>query len=210
MAALAAARSPSRMRFHPRSHHERQIEKASRQGQAVSRQGLVEVFRQRIAARTFRGDSTGRGLTTNQGTPVADIQNSLKAGLRGPTLMEDFILREKAPIRITTGAIYGNRCLRERFHERMPHPRAGALRKHIERPRIARPQQNHPIFFASRPSAPCKSGCSVSTGASGSVPSFFIRATAVFSVNLRGSSFAFTSDQRNGIDTVAPATGRAL
>ena len=34
-------------------------------------------------------------LTTNQGVPVADNQNSLKAGLRGPTLLEDFILREK-------------------------------------------------------------------------------------------------------------------
>ena len=34
-------------------------------------------------------------LTTNQGVRVADNQNSLKGGLRGPTLMEDFILREK-------------------------------------------------------------------------------------------------------------------
>lgn len=34
-------------------------------------------------------------LTTAQGTPVADAQNSLKAGSRGPTLMEDFHLREK-------------------------------------------------------------------------------------------------------------------
>jgi catalase len=42
-----------------------------------------------------RVDSAGRGLTTNQGVAVADNQNSLKAGLRGPTLMEDFILREK-------------------------------------------------------------------------------------------------------------------
>jgi catalase len=42
-----------------------------------------------------RTDAGGRGLTTNQGVPVADNQNSLKAGLRGPTLMEDFILREK-------------------------------------------------------------------------------------------------------------------
>ena len=42
-----------------------------------------------------RTDSSGRVLTTNQGVPVADNQNSLKAGLRGPTLMEDFILREK-------------------------------------------------------------------------------------------------------------------
>ncbi|WP_233584814.1 catalase [Aquabacterium soli] len=42
-----------------------------------------------------RVDSTGRVLTTNQGVPVGDNQNSLKAGLRGPTLLEDFILREK-------------------------------------------------------------------------------------------------------------------
>ncbi|MBE7170144.1 MAG: catalase [Williamsia sp.] len=34
-------------------------------------------------------------LTTNQGIPVADNQNSLKAGARGPVLLEDFILREK-------------------------------------------------------------------------------------------------------------------
>ena len=43
----------------------------------------------------MRVDSGGRALTTNQGVPVADNQNSLKAGLRGPTLLEDFILREK-------------------------------------------------------------------------------------------------------------------
>jgi catalase len=42
-----------------------------------------------------RVDSSARALTTNQGVMVADNQNSLKAGLRGPTLLEDFILREK-------------------------------------------------------------------------------------------------------------------
>ena len=34
-------------------------------------------------------------LTTNQGIIVSDNQNSLKAGTRGPTLLEDFVLREK-------------------------------------------------------------------------------------------------------------------
>ena len=34
-------------------------------------------------------------LTTNQGLAISDNQNSLKAGTRGPTLLEDFILREK-------------------------------------------------------------------------------------------------------------------
>src|SRR6186713_247278 len=42
-----------------------------------------------------RADSANRVLTTNQGVPIADNQNSLKAGLRGPALLEDFILREK-------------------------------------------------------------------------------------------------------------------
>ena len=34
-------------------------------------------------------------LTTQQGVPISDDQNSLKLGERGPTLLEDFILREK-------------------------------------------------------------------------------------------------------------------
>src|SRR3990167_3059252 len=34
-------------------------------------------------------------LTTQQGVPVADDQNSLKQGARGPTLLEDFHFREK-------------------------------------------------------------------------------------------------------------------
>src|ERR1700761_3018825 len=34
-------------------------------------------------------------LTTNQGVPISDNQNSLKAGPRGPVLLQDFILREK-------------------------------------------------------------------------------------------------------------------
>ena len=42
-----------------------------------------------------RADSTGQQLTTNQGVAVADNQHSLKAGIRGPALLEDFILREK-------------------------------------------------------------------------------------------------------------------
>jgi catalase len=42
-----------------------------------------------------RVSSAGQTLTTNQGVAISDNQNSLKAGLRGPTLLEDFILREK-------------------------------------------------------------------------------------------------------------------
>ncbi|MCE7797249.1 catalase [Sphingobium sufflavum] len=34
-------------------------------------------------------------LTTNHGVPISDNQNSLRSGTRGPTLLEDFVLREK-------------------------------------------------------------------------------------------------------------------
>jgi hypothetical protein len=42
-------------------------------------------------------DTVGPGevMSGNQGVKISDDQNSLKAGLRGPTLMEDFHLREK-------------------------------------------------------------------------------------------------------------------
>lgn len=49
-------------------------------------------------------------LTTQQGVPIADDQNSLKAGARGPVLLEDFILREKI-----------NRFDHERIPERVVH-----------------------------------------------------------------------------------------
>ncbi len=42
-----------------------------------------------------REDADGEYLTTNQGVRISDNHNSLKAGPRGPTLMEDFIFREK-------------------------------------------------------------------------------------------------------------------
>ncbi|RZL17118.1 MAG: catalase, partial [Pedobacter sp.] len=40
-------------------------------------------------------DATGAKMTTNHGLGINDDQNSLKAGERGPSLLEDFILREK-------------------------------------------------------------------------------------------------------------------
>lgn len=42
-----------------------------------------------------KSDGTNKFLTTNQGTLINDDNNSLKAGERGPSLLEDFILREK-------------------------------------------------------------------------------------------------------------------
>jgi catalase len=42
-----------------------------------------------------QAEAKERALTTNQGTPISDDQNSLRSGSRGATLLEDFVLREK-------------------------------------------------------------------------------------------------------------------
>ncbi len=68
-----------------------------------------------------RVDSANQELTTNQGVPVADNQNSLKAGLRGPTLLEDFILREKI-----------THFDHERIPERIVHARGSAAHGYFE------------------------------------------------------------------------------
>lgn len=43
----------------------------------------------------FRSKDEGHALTTNQGLKVSEDEFSLKAGDRGPTLLEDFHFREK-------------------------------------------------------------------------------------------------------------------
>ena len=68
-----------------------------------------------------RVDSTGRALTTNQGVAIADNQNSLKYGLRGPVLLEDFILREKI-----------THFDHERIPERIVHARGSAAHGFFE------------------------------------------------------------------------------
>ena len=68
-----------------------------------------------------RVDPAERHLTTNQGVPVADNQHSLKVGLRGPTAMEDFILREKL-----------THFDHERIPERVVHARGSAAHGYFE------------------------------------------------------------------------------
>ena len=68
-----------------------------------------------------RVDDSGQRLTTNQGVPVADNQDSLKVGLRGPTAMEDFILREKI-----------THFDHERIPERVVHARGSAAHGYFE------------------------------------------------------------------------------
>ena len=43
----------------------------------------------------YTNDDDGQFMTTNTGLKINDDQNSLKAGERGPSLLEDFLLREK-------------------------------------------------------------------------------------------------------------------
>jgi catalase len=43
----------------------------------------------------FRENPAGKTLTTNQGLPINDDQHTLRAGERGPSLLEDFHFREK-------------------------------------------------------------------------------------------------------------------
>lgn len=42
-----------------------------------------------------KNSGLGRPMTTDQGVPINDDHNTLKAGERGPSLLEDFIMREK-------------------------------------------------------------------------------------------------------------------
>ena len=65
--------------------------------------------------------SAQHALTTNQGVAIADNQNSLKAGLRGPVLLEDFILREKI-----------THFDHERIPERIVHARGSAAHGYFE------------------------------------------------------------------------------
>ena len=68
-----------------------------------------------------RVDGSGQRLTTNQGVPIADNQHSLKIGLRGPSALEDFILREKI-----------THFDHERIPERVVHARGSAAHGYFE------------------------------------------------------------------------------
>ena len=60
-----------------------------------TRYGDQEVFRARGGETHQTADGSEVRLTTQQGVPVSDDQNTLRAGDRGPSLLEDFHLREK-------------------------------------------------------------------------------------------------------------------
>ena len=63
----------------------------------------------------YREDPTAAVLTTDQGLPIPHTDDSLHAGPRGPSLLEDFHLREKI-----------TRFDHERIPERVVHARGSA------------------------------------------------------------------------------------
>ena len=69
----------------------------------------------------YREDPEGQLLTTDQGVRVNDDQNSLKASARGPSLLEDFILREKI-----------THFDHERIPERVVHARGAAAHGYFQ------------------------------------------------------------------------------
>lgn len=89
------------------------------------------------------GDNTP--LTTQQGVVIADNQNSLTGGSRGPTLLEDFVLREKI-----------NHFDHERIPERIVHARGSAAHGYFELTEsladyttakiLSEPHQKTPVF----------------------------------------------------------------
>lgn len=92
-----------------------------------------------------RKNGTDRPLTTNQGTRIANDQNSLRAGSRGPTLLEDFIMREKI-----------THFDHERIPERIVHARGSAAHGYFQPYRslsdltkaqfLSDPDQTTPVF----------------------------------------------------------------
>ena len=85
-----------------------------------------------------RVNPTGQAITTNQGVAIGSNQNSLKAGLRGPTLLEDFILREKI-----------THFDHERIPERIVHARGSGAHGYFEAYE-ALPQLTRATVFAKR------------------------------------------------------------
>lgn len=69
----------------------------------------------------YREDPTGEFLTTDQGVRVVSTDDSLHAGERGPTLLEDFHLREKIM-----------RFDHERIPERVVHARGAGAHGHFQ------------------------------------------------------------------------------
>jgi len=93
----------------------------------------------------YRMHPEGQVLTTDQGIPISETDNSLKAGVRGPTLLEDFHFREKMM-----------RFDHERIPERVVHARGSgahgyfqvykSLEKYTQARFLTDPSLRTPVF----------------------------------------------------------------
>jgi catalase len=97
-------------------------------------------------------------LTTNQGLPVSDNQNSLRANPRGPSLLEDFILREKI-----------THFDHERIPERVVHARGTAAHGFFELTESLAPYTTAQILTEVGAKTPLFARLSTVAGGSGSV-----------------------------------------
>ncbi|MBM7601685.1 catalase [Virgibacillus halotolerans] len=85
----------------------------------------------------FRVDDKDKKMTTNQGLKVSEDEFSLKAGERGPTLMEDFNFREKIthfdheriPERVVHARGYGAHGEFELYESMKDYTKAGFLQE---------------------------------------------------------------------------------
>ncbi|RWR11653.1 catalase [Siminovitchia fortis] len=94
---------------------------------------------------TYRSHDKGQKMTTNQGLKVSEDEFSLKAGERGPTLMEDFHFREKM-----------THFDHERIPERVVHARGYAahgefevyesMKKYTKAKFLQEPGEKTPVF----------------------------------------------------------------
>src|SRR5512133_2585512 len=97
-------------------------------------------------------------LTTNQGIPISDNQNSLRANSHGPTLLEDFILREKI-----------THFDHERIPERIVHARATGAHGFFELTQSLKPYTTAKILTEVGERTPLFTRISTVAGGAGSV-----------------------------------------
>jgi catalase len=97
-------------------------------------------------------------MTTNQGVPVSDDQNSLRPSPRGPTLLEDFILREKI-----------THFDHERIPERIVHARGSAAHGYFELTRSLKKHTTAKILTEVGKKTPLFTRFSTVAGGAGSI-----------------------------------------
>ncbi len=132
----------------------------------------------------------GVAMTTTLGTPIADNQNSLRIGARGPTLLEDFILREKI-----------THFDHERIPERIVHARGSAAHGYFQ----AVPRRTPALTRGGVPAEPedagrrCSCASRPSPAAPGSVDTAARRARLRRQVLHRGGQLRSGRQQHPGV-----------